>query len=189
MDVGNASSDPSSSEGRPGQYGDARGEEEDEADKIYAAVDERLATRHKKRKAAREETEAKKQGLEGKISDQFKDLKEKLGDVTEKEWAALPDVGDRSLKFKQQRRQEVYTPLVDTMLADQAKRMGSSNTDSSIGGRSAGGAGDDDDGLTTVVGGLASARNKVITQTLSSISDNVGGQTVVDPKGYMTQLR
>ena len=97
-------------------------------------------------------------GLEGKISDQFKDLKEKLSDVTEKEWAALPDVGDRSLKYKQQRRQEIFTPLVDTMLADQAQRTGDNSATSISASTPAPGA---DDGLTSVVGGLASARNKV----------------------------
>ena len=116
-DVGSAVD--TNKDGEEGQFKDDR--EDDEADKIYAAIDERLAGRHKKRRIEREEKEGAQAGAEGKISDQFKDLKQKLSAVSEAEWAALPDVGDRSLKFKQKRQQEVFTPLVDTMLADAAK--------------------------------------------------------------------
>ncbi|GMH95881.1 hypothetical protein TrST_g3399 [Triparma strigata] len=179
-DVGSAVD--TNKDGEEGQFKDDR--EDDEADKIYAAIDERLAGRHKKRRIEREEKEGAQAGAEGKISDQFKDLKQKLSAVSEAEWAALPDVGDRSLKFKQKRQQEVFTPLVDTMLADAAKRIGGGETTTTVAGDASEVGGD----LTSIVGGLASARNKVISMTLSSISDNVGGQTVVDPKGYVTQL-
>jgi len=42
--------------------------------------------------------------LRPKIQQQFADLKRELAKVSEEEWAAIPDIGDRSIK--KQKRQE-----------------------------------------------------------------------------------
>ena len=86
--------------------------EDDEADRIYAAIDERMANKRKLGDA---------EGGGDKIGDQFRELKEKLADVTEDQWSAIPEVGDYSLKYKQRRREEVFTPLPDSVLHEQAK--------------------------------------------------------------------
>ncbi|GMH51686.1 hypothetical protein TrRE_jg11345, partial [Triparma retinervis] len=113
-DVGSASTLAGDNDGE--QYGDG----DEEADKIYAAIDEKLKGRHSKRKR---EKAAEGNDGEGKISDQFKDLKSKLATVSEAEWASLPDVGDRSLKYKQVKRSEIFTPLVDSVMADNASKI------------------------------------------------------------------
>ncbi|GMI33913.1 hypothetical protein TrCOL_g13240 [Triparma columacea] len=168
-DVGSASTLAGDDGGE--QYGDG----DEEADKIYAAIDEKLKGRHSKRKREKADEDN-----DGKISDQFKDLKSKLATVSEAEWASLPDVGDRSLKYKQVKRAEIFTPLVDSIMADNASKI-RGDTESVLKGDAGG-------GLESMVGGMASARNKVISMTLNNISDSVGGQTVVDPKGYITSL-
>ena len=43
-------------------------------------------------------------------------------------------------------------------------------------------------GGTQTVTGLAEARGTVLSSKLDKMSDSVSGQTVVDPKGYLTDL-
>jgi pre-mRNA-processing factor 6 len=154
-------------------------EADEDADSIYRAIDERVAG--KKRKAA--DAQVSDAHPKSKISDQFKELKSALGGVSAEEWAALPDVGDRSAKLKP-RQAEIYTPVFDTLIASQAK---AGATDKSIDAASAPidpNAGN----ISSVATGISAARNTLISQTLSSISDSVSGQSVIDPKGYLTSL-
>jgi len=51
-----------------------------------------------------------------KIQDQFADLKRELASVPESAWDAIPDVGDHTLKLKQKRKAEQYTPMTDALL-------------------------------------------------------------------------
>ena len=43
-------------------------------------------------------------------------------------------------------------------------------------------------GFCTNLPGLAEARSTVMTMSLDKMSDSVSGQTVIDPKGYLTSL-
>jgi len=67
-------------------------DDDEEADIIYNAIDERMNT-SKKRKI-QEGTEDTDNPTMAKIGDQFRDLKDKLAQVTEEEWAAIPAVAD-----------------------------------------------------------------------------------------------
>ena len=172
-------------------------DEDAEADAIYAAIDERMAsgkgTSGGKRKRGDDETT--NGNANAKIGDQFRELKEKLADVTEDEWAAIPDVGDYSLKYKQKRREDVFTPLTDTLLSDRSKV----NADPTAGTAALSGNAqvmDAADGTATTapggatsvrLSGLAEARGTVLGMSLDKM-DSVTGQTVVDPKGYLTSL-
>ena len=51
-----------------------------------------------------------------KIQDQFADLKRELAGVPESAWDAIPDVGDHTLKLKQKKKAEQYTPMTDALL-------------------------------------------------------------------------
>lgn len=51
-----------------------------------------------------------------KIQDQFADLKRELASVPESAWDAIPDVGDYTLKLKQKKKAEQYTPMTDALL-------------------------------------------------------------------------
>ena len=180
-------------------------DEDAEADAVYSAIDERMTSKGAgggKRKrgddtaAAATTTNGSSNGnANAKIGDQFRELKEKLADVTEDEWAAIPDVGDYSLKYKQKRREDVFTPLTDTLLADRSKI----NADATAGTANLSGNAqvmDAADGTATTapggatsvrLSGLAEARGTVLGMSLDKM-DSVTGQTVVDPKGYLTSL-
>jgi pre-mRNA-processing factor 6 len=150
-------------------------EEDDfEADRIYESVDEKMEGRRKRQRELQMLEDRKKSKPEQSITEQFADLKRDLGKVTSEQWEAIPDVGDHSLKYKQKRRNEVFTPVPDFLLQQGA----SSNLVKQV---------DPKDGSQTVTG-LAEARGQVLSLKLDRMSDSVSGQTVVDPKGYLTDL-
>lgn len=39
-----------------------------------------------------------------------------MAGVSQSEWEAIPDVGDYSLKYKQSKRREVFTPMPDHVI-------------------------------------------------------------------------
>ena len=192
-----------------------------EADRIYEAVDERMDSRRKRaREAKLIETMKKFREDRPKISDQFADLKRELKTVRRDEWEGIPDVGDQTLRYKQKKRQERYTPMTDAMLdALRSKHIGSGEaaldakqqslggfdtpmmggTRTAMGGWRSSVAGIDSVllskgglstslGSTTTTGNLAAARGTVLGLKLDKMSDSITGQTVVDPKGYLTDL-
>ena len=101
--------------------------------------------------------------------------------MTEDEWNAIPDVGDYSLKYKQKKREEVFTPPPDTVLhaATSSADGKSGSTTTEENGQS---------GTVQNLSGLASSRGKLMSMNLDKMSDSVSGQTVIDPKGYLTSL-
>ena len=174
-------------------------DDDDEADRIYEAIDERMNS--KRRKHGNDGGNGAGGGGGGggesssAIGDQFRELKQKLASVTEDEWAKIPDVGDYGLRHKQRRREDVFTPLTDSLLESRSM----ANTDATAGGGRRGGMSGmaqvlDGVATTTTAGyrtnlsGLAEARSTVMTMSLDKMSDSVSGQTVVDPKGYLTSL-
>jgi pre-mRNA-processing factor 6 len=156
------------------------GDDDAEADNIYDSVDDFMEGR-RKRKREQQLLDAQKNKNSTdrpKIADQFADLKRELATVTADQWDAIPDIGDHTLKLKQKARKEVYTPLPDYLLD------GSSALSRSVVG------GVETPALegTKTVGGLAEARGTSLSLKLDKMSDSVTGQTVVDPKGYLTDL-
>ena len=181
--------DPRNQTGEEGQYD----EDDDEADKVWAAIDEKMNNKRKRKASARQlqEAEDEQPSSRSKIGVQFRELKEKLADVTEDQWANIPDVGDYSLKFKQKQRQEIFTPLTDSLL----EQRNSANTDATAGttgaaiaSTTAAGIDGISGGAVTNMSGVGAARGKVLGMSLDSMSDSRTGQTVVDPQGYLTSL-
>jgi pre-mRNA-processing factor 6 len=164
------------------QYDD----DDDEADKVWAAIDERMNNK-RKRKQKTEEKEDEQRNSRQKIGVQFRELKEKLAELTEDQWANIPDVGDYSLKFKQKQRQDVYTPVTDSLLEQRTN----ANMDPTAGTPGAGVAATSaafDTGTVTNMSGVGAAREKVLGMSLDNMSDSISGQSVVDPQGYLTSL-
>jgi pre-mRNA-processing factor 6 len=101
------------------------------------------------------------------------------------EWMAIPDVGDQSLKYKTRKRNEIFTPVPDTLIESHRSNLVEST-----------GPIDPRSGLSTPmtsggassIANLSQARETVLTLKLDKMSDSVTGQTVVDPKGYLTDL-
>jgi pre-mRNA-processing factor 6 len=172
-------------------------EDDDEADRVWEAIDERMNSKRRKRKLVDNEdyyddengggSRSNRAVAASNIGAQFRELKEKLAEVSEDQWASIPDVGDHSLKYKQQRRQQDYiTPLTDSLLEQRTKH----NKDGSKIASSTSVNTNVVDGIstTTNMAGLSAARNTVLGMSLDRMSDSVSGQTNVDPTGYLTSL-
>lgn len=90
-----------------------------EADKIYAGIDDKLDERRRSRREAREADELQQyRKSRPKIQQQFEDLKRSMKDVTEEEWMNIPEVGDyRAKKMKKApSAKERYTPVPDSII-------------------------------------------------------------------------
>ncbi|KAI1381046.1 pre-mRNA splicing factor [Hypoxylon crocopeplum] len=169
--------------------------DDDEADRIYREIDEKMDKRRRARREAREKSEQEEYERKNpKIQQQFADLKRGLESVTEEEWAALPEVGDltgKNRRSKQARQQRFYA-VPDSVLAaaGSAGELGTTVVDdgaaSTTGGASA------QDGTMTNFAKIGQARDKVLQVRLDQASQSgtatSGSATSVDPKGYLTSL-
>ena len=168
--------------------------DDEEADAIYEAIDRRMDEKRKDYREKRLQAELERYRQERpKIQQQFSDLKRELASVSESEWNNVPEVGDARNRKQRNPRAEKYTPLPDSVLA---RNLGGETTTSI----------DPSSGLASMLPGVATpgmltptgdldlrkigqARNNLMNVKLSQVSDSVGGQTVVDPKGYLTDLQ
>ncbi|KND89583.1 Pre-mRNA-splicing factor prp1 [Tolypocladium ophioglossoides CBS 100239] len=168
--------------------------DDEEADRIWEWVDERMDRRKRQREerenAEREEFERNNP----KIQQQFSDLKRALGTVTDDEWANLPEVGDltgKNRRSKQALRQRFYA-VPDSVLAAarDSTEMGTTVADDGV----ATGRGDSGDGTMTNFAEIGAARDKVLKSRLEQASQIAGGDSVagsttsIDPQGYITNL-
>ncbi|KAK2165169.1 hypothetical protein LSH36_54g10005 [Paralvinella palmiformis] len=152
-------------------------------------IDKRMDERRKERREMRHKFELEKYRQERpKIQQQFSDLKRKLAEVSSDEWMAIPEVGDARNKHQRNPRMEKYTPMSDAMLAKAV--------DAAPGGVEGKTLfpGDVTPGFSTPAGDIdmkkiGQARNTLMDIKLTQVSDSVSGQTVVDPKGYLTDLQ
>lgn len=167
--------------------------DDQEADYIYEYVDDMMDSRRKRSREQQMLLQQKRAKYERpRIADQFADLKRELSSVSASEWDAIPEVGDHSLKLKQSKKKETFTPLPDFLLESASKNGMAA---SSIDPRLAGGMNSVLPGFQSAlpggqsaISGLAEARGSALTMKLDKMSDSVTGQTVVDPKGYLTSL-
>jgi len=150
-------------------------EDDEEADRIYAEIDAHMDSRRRAQREARLKEELEKYRRDNpKITEQFRDLKRKLGDVTYEEWDAIPDIGDYTIKKKKDFAQ--FAPAPDTLLQRALDEKGTSTQEV-------------DDGALTDLNAVGEGRGTVLGLKLDKLSDSVSGQTVVDPKGYLTDLK
>uniref|UniRef100_A0A3P8WU10 Pre-mRNA-processing factor 6 n=1 Tax=Cynoglossus semilaevis TaxID=244447 RepID=A0A3P8WU10_CYNSE len=172
--------------------------DDEEADAIYAALDKRMDERRKERRELREKEEIEKYRMERpKIQQQFSDLKRKLGEVSEEEWLSIPEVGDGRNKRQRNPRYEKLTPVPDSFFSkhlQSGENKTSVNPLEGLAGLNTPYPGSMTPGLMTPGTGeldmrkIGQARNTLMDMRLSQVSDSVSGQTVVDPKGYLTDL-
>nr|SVE74961.1 EOG090X017X [Daphnia dolichocephala] len=164
--------------------------DDEEADAVYEAIDERMDEKRREYREKRRKEEIEKYRQERpKIQQQFSDLKRELSVVSEDEWKNIPEVGDaRNRKQRLHGRREKFTPLPDSVLT---RNLGGESTNS-IDPKS--GLASAFPGMLTPTGDLdlrkiGQARNTLMDIKLNQVSDSVSGQTVVDPKGYLTDLQ
>ncbi|TKA22014.1 hypothetical protein B0A50_08529 [Salinomyces thailandicus] len=176
--------------------------EDDEADRIYQTVDERMDRRRKVRREAREQQERDDfERNNPKIQQQFADLKRALGTVSDEDWANIPEVGDltgRNRRNKQNERQRFYA-VPDSVLAGarDGSQLGTEVQDEGM-ATDANVSAEQADGTMTNFADIGAARNRVMQVRLDAAAqsqqstggtDSVAGtSTAIDPKGYLTSL-
>uniref|UniRef100_A0AC34QZ26 Pre-mRNA-processing factor 6 n=1 Tax=Panagrolaimus sp. JU765 TaxID=591449 RepID=A0AC34QZ26_9BILA len=189
--------------------------EDEEADQVYHKVDMRMDERRRIQREEKYRKDVEKLRKEQpKIQQQFSDLKRKLALVSEEEWAAIPEVGDARNKEKRNPRAEKFTPTPDSLIMlNLSRSQNNTNMDPRIqsGMKTPMGS-----GLTSTIGGFSTsmaaafagiqtsmtpgtstdidlqrfgqARTALMGIKMDQASDSVSGQTVVDPRGYLTNL-
>ncbi|KAL2289924.1 hypothetical protein FJTKL_01203 [Diaporthe vaccinii] len=164
--------------------------DDEEADRIWQEVDEKMAKRRQKQREAREREEIDEYERKNpKIQQQFADLKRALGSVTDEEWANLPDVKDMTGKTKREReaRRQRFYAVPDSVLAA-ARDVGEMGTTVADDG------GEAKDGSMTNFAKIGAARDKVLQARLDQASQSsgtatsLGSSTSVDAKGYLTSM-
>ncbi|EPS73075.1 hypothetical protein M569_01676 [Genlisea aurea] len=173
-----------------GLFASAEYDEEDkDADEVWEAIDKRMDSRRKDRREARLKEEIEKyRASNPKITEQFADLKRKLYTLSAEEWDSIPEIGDYSLRNKK-KRFESFVPVPDTLLekARQEKEHVSALDPKS---RAAGGTETPwSQTPVTDLTAVGEGRGTVLSLKLDRLSDSVSGLTVVDPKGYLTDLK
>ncbi|KAL8631136.1 hypothetical protein Q9189_003170 [Teloschistes chrysophthalmus] len=169
--------------------------DDDEADRIYQDIDERMDRRRKARREAREKQEREEyEAKNPKIQQQFADLKRSLGSVTDEQWQNIPEVGDltgKNRRTKQNLRQRFYA-VPDSVIAG-ARNSTEFDTSVNEGAATNGSSNDNVDGTMTNFADIGAARDKVLQVNLDkaamgSADANSGSASTIDPKGYLTSL-
>ncbi|CAK7269051.1 U4/U6 x U5 tri-snRNP complex subunit Prp1 [Sporothrix epigloea] len=171
--------------------------DDEEADRIWQEVDEKMARRRQKQRETREQAELEEyERLNPTVKAQFADLKRSLGTVSEEEWQNLPDVKDMTGRMKREReaRRQRFYAVPDSVLAA-ARDGGELGTTVADDGAASEANGDNKDGTVTNFAKIGAARDKVLQAHLDQASHQTSGtstvlgtSTSVDPRGYITSL-
>ncbi|XP_050366231.1 protein STABILIZED1 [Argentina anserina] len=173
-----------------GLFASAEYDDEDkEADAVWEAIEQRMDSRRKDRREARLKQEIEKyRASNPKITEQFATLKRQLYTVSADEWDKIPDIGDYSARNKK-KKFESYVPPPDTLL-EKARQEQEHIT--ALDPKSRAATGTETPWAQTPVTDLTAVgdgRSTVLSLKLDRLSDSVSGLTVVDPKGYLTDLK
>ena len=166
-------------------------EDDEAADQVWNEIDSKMDERRKSRREQRvAEQLSKFRAVRPKLQHQFTDLKRDLQHVSEAEWDNLPEPGEHRKHSAAEKRNERFMPAPDSLLvkAQQEQQMSNSLDDRQMRN---GGMETPMPGSATPLTDLKSigeARGAVLSVKLDQMSDSVEGQTVVDPKGYLTDL-
>jgi len=171
--------------------------EDKEADLVYDAIDRRMDSKRKRRREELLKEELEKYRKERPIiQDQFKDLKRNLSTLKEDDWNNLPEALDYSRQNKMMSKvRDKFTPMPDTFI-DTSRLSGSHAALLDPRQQKYGGLETPLNGLATPINAngqvdlthIGRVRDKVLSLKLDRMADSVSGQTVVDPKGYLTDL-
>lgn len=115
------------------------------------------------------------------IKKQFSEYKRGLATVTDEEWANIPEVGDRTKRYKRQKqleKEQRYYAVPDSIIAG-AQNLTQYETSIDA---------DPDSGTATNFVEMGQARGKVLSIKLDQASSNAGGSSSIDPKSYLTGL-
>lgn len=173
--------------------------DDEEADRIWASIDSHMEDRRRKEKERREKEELEKYRQERpKIQAQFADLKRGLSNVSEEEWANLPEAGNltgkrRKAASKRESRDTRNYAIPDSVLLGNRER---GVMDTSVDAANADGTASTLQGMTTSLTDIGEARSKIFSHKLDQAGSGAdgtlsvigGASSTIDPKGYLTEL-
>ncbi|KAF8169640.1 PRP1 splicing factor, N-terminal-domain-containing protein [Pholiota molesta] len=99
-------------------------QDDEEADRIYESVDDKMDSRRRKQREAAEQAQlAKHRAERPKIQQQFADLKRGLSSVTDAEWESIPEVGNLTRKKRRRTDDNSRTYVVpdSVLVGDRSK--------------------------------------------------------------------
>lgn len=181
-------------------------EDDEEADKIYDAIDKHMDERGKTlRETKIRQTREQYRQERPKIQQQFSDLKAQLKQMADEEWFNIPEVGDARNRKQRVAKQDKYTPVPDSLLAHQMRIASGGERVVYIDPNAMDTDDDDDDGddgdghskvLTATVqpgslniGEMSDLRSSYMSAKLSRASHPALTDTSVDPKEYLTKYQ
>ena len=187
--------------------GETYDEDDRVADAVYEDIDRRMDSRRRSRREAQLKTEIQRMRAETPtIPQQFADLKRELATVSEADWDAMPEAPE-TVKHKHKKRAlsvpaDLAVPKRSLEAATSATLQSGLRTPIGLGIHTPlGNATPTKSGLASHLPGgqtlagtissvrdLGDAKGTVLSVRLDKVSDNISGQTVVDPKGYLTEL-
>jgi len=158
-------------------------EDDKEADKIWDEVEEYMDERRRDQREKRLREEVERERKENpKITEQFRDLKRQLADVSYEQWDGIPEIGDCTVK--KQKRFESFVPGSDALLAKAVAQGQVAARESGVSGlETPAGPGVNQD-LTSIGAG----KKTMLALNLDKMGDDVEGKTTIDPQGYMTAM-
>uniref|UniRef100_A0A0D3EM16 PRP1 splicing factor N-terminal domain-containing protein n=1 Tax=Oryza barthii TaxID=65489 RepID=A0A0D3EM16_9ORYZ len=150
-----------------------------------------MDSRRKDRREARLKQEIERyRASNPKITEQFADLKRKLVDLSVQEWESIPEIGDYSLRRNKKRRFESFVPVPDTLLEKARQEQGHVTAlDPKSRAAAAGAETPWAQTPVTDLTAVGEGRGTVLSLKLDRLSDSVSGVTIVDPRGYLTNLK
>eukprot|EP01083_Nonionella_stella_P279745 951556_1 len=170
-------------------------DEDREADIIYSTIDRRQDSQRKRRREEKEKLQWEEYHKKRpKVHEYFLNEKRQLSNLELREWENIPEPMDfsrRRRKFNKSSRTEKYTPVPDSIIEyahntnknkhtidDMDTKYGGWQTNTHVTHGT----------ITTDLTQLGRARDRHLGIQLDKMADSVTGQTVVDPKGYLTDL-
>ena len=168
-------------------------EDDKEADIVYQQIDQRMDSKRAIRREKLEQKNAEEyRKSRPRIQEFFRPWKRKLEEVTEEEWTAISEPLDYSRQNKLATQKKArFTPVPDNVINS---TVGPGHTTQLDSKQQQYGGLETPLGLMTPISGpadltqLGRAKNKLLSVKLDRMADSVSGQTVVDPKGYLTDL-
>eukprot|EP01029_Cantina_marsupialis_P024061 TRINITY_DN6099_c0_g1_i1.p1 TRINITY_DN6099_c0_g1~~TRINITY_DN6099_c0_g1_i1.p1 ORF type:complete len:885 (+),score=283.35 TRINITY_DN6099_c0_g1_i1:139-2793(+) len=157
--------------------------EDAEADRVYEQVDERMDGRRKRKREQIEREQLENfRNSTPRIVDTFRPYKKALHSVTQQEWADIPEVGDRSLKLKYKRKEQMTAiPAPDHIIAmgvDSDQRSGSISANP--------GYQSVQPGMVTDLRTLKQTKDAMLSNKLDTYTNSVtSGSQSVNPDTYM----
>ncbi|KJA17190.1 hypothetical protein HYPSUDRAFT_146818 [Hypholoma sublateritium FD-334 SS-4] len=168
-------------------------QDDEEADRIYESVDDKMDSRRRKQRCAAEQAQlAKHRAERPKIQQQFADLKRGLSSVTDAEWENIPEVGNLTRRKRRRTEENSRTYVVpDSVLVGDRSKV---EYESALDARQQADGGLEtpaERGMMTDFVEIGQARDKILSLKLDQISSTPatsGLSTSIDPRGYLTSL-